>query len=164
MVRKPKSMSSTGKTTVQRSPTSSRDAVIRTRNLLFTVSVVVGHLLAGAGFPRVPSGFIHDVAGTSIFTTTVLRATRVAFLRNPDRLMNTPQSHQRLSITKWGRSALPVECAVDDEVLTVQLAPQSQTAKADWDCSETSWGSQEPTDRGVGAGAIQARHLDQGFL
>ena len=115
-------------------------AVIRNPGTYFSPSVSWSKVSSGApAFRAYPPGFIYDVAGTSIFTTTVPeRLGLLAFANSRTASEQLAAVAPTLNYEVGQVAALPVERAVDDEVVGLASAAITH-AKADWDCSETSW-------------------------
>lgn len=115
-------------------------SVIRNPGSYFSPSVSWSKVSSGApAFRAYPPGFIFDVAGTSIFTTTSQeRLGLLAFANSQMALEQLAAIAPTLNYEVGQVAGLPVANAAAEEV--VELASFAVTeAKADWDRFETSW-------------------------
>ncbi|MGO2620688.1 BREX-1 system adenine-specific DNA-methyltransferase PglX [Glutamicibacter ardleyensis] len=116
-------------------------SVIRNPKTYFSPSVSWSKISSGApAFRAYPAGFIYDVAGTSIFTSTDReRAGLLSFTNSQVALEQLAAIAPTLNYEVGQVSGLPVADATpEDGCLRATLAVKA--AKTDWDDFEISWG------------------------
>ncbi|ALO68187.1 hypothetical protein AS189_18890 [Arthrobacter alpinus] len=115
-------------------------SVIRNPGTYFSPSVSWSKISSGApAFRAYPAGFIYDVAGTSMFTTTDReRAGLLSFVNSQVALEQLAAVAPTLNYEVGQVAGLPVaDAAVDNGVVRAAIAVDE--AKEDWDDFETSW-------------------------
>ena len=115
-------------------------SVIRNPSTYFSPSVSWSKVSSGApAFRSYPSGFIFDVAGTSIFAeTSQQRAGLLSFANSQVALEQLGAIAPTLNYEVGQVAALPV-INLSAEGVHILAAKAVDQAKADWDSFETSW-------------------------